>query len=78
MELFSQQKEMLFISLLPLVGVSHTQPEGVTSSKLAESWGPVVHANLKIALAHYGQEIRYHGVNFQPLYQTQISEEIHC
>lgn len=46
--------------------------------KLAESWGPVANANLKMALAHYGQEIQYHGVNLQPLYQMQIIKEIHC
>lgn len=75
MELFPPHKETLFISF----SGSFMRAAGRGYFfKLAESWGPVTNANLKMALAHYGQEIRYHGVNLQPSYQMQIIKEIHC
>lgn len=36
--------------------------------KFAGSRGPVVKANLRMALAHSGQEIWYHRGNFQLLH----------
>lgn len=73
-ELFSRPKEMLFLSLFPLA----VAPGRDDFVKFSGPQGPVAKANLRMALAHSGQEIQYHGVNFQLLHRTQISEEIHC
>lgn len=65
---------MLFLSLFPLA----VAPGRDDFVKFSGPQGPVAKANLRMALAHSGQEIQYHGVNFQLLHRTQISEEIHC
>lgn len=63
----SRKGNVFYAMAAPGRGATHATGTGCCF-ELAQSRGPVVHANLKTAPAHYGQDIRYHGVNFQPLY----------